>query len=547
MLENAQKVEVFLNDSCSVIKNPTRQKLIKDSVDRKYAMILNTGTLATWTSVESSGRSPKDTYMVKRDESAHAIDWSSPNANPLSPDTFEMLLEDALFTLKGKRTIYILDRVVGADPSYALPVKCITDSPLHALFVDNMFREVPREIERSIFYNRPFLLVALPTDKVMYQKYGGRLRELPDGKTSDMAVVADFDRRVGIVYGSAYMGSIKKLMFTVMNYYLPEHNILPLHCSANEGADGSSALLLGLSGTGKTTLSADPERALLGDDEHGWDDNGIANFENGCYAKLINLDPEKEPEIYNATFHPDHYLNHGAIVENLMVYVDGTFDLDDSRFTPNSRASYPLRYLTNIKESSVSGHPKCILFLTADAYGVLPPISKLTPPQAMFWFIMGYTSKLAGTETGIVEPQTTFSRFFGEPFMPRIPSDYAHLLGEKMQKFGVDVYLVNTGWSGGPYGVGKRMDIVLTRKMVRAALEGMLKNVEYDQDPIFKVWIPRSCPDVPHEILKPVNTWNDKDKFKEYALKLASEFAKKFDTSFAGKVDDAISAECPGK
>ncbi len=547
MLEYIKKTEKILNYFKPPIENPTRQKLIQDSVDRRYAMILSTGTLATWTSPESSGRSPKDTYMVRRKESENTIDWTSPSANPLEPKTFELLFEDSLFTLHSKRTVYVLDRVVGADSSYALPVKCVTDSPIHALFIDNMFRPVPEDIEKSIFYEKPFLLIALPLDKVMVRKYEGRLRKLPDGNTSNMAVVADFDKRVGIVYGSAYMGSIKKLMFTVMNYYLPEHNILPLHCSANEGTDGSSALLLGLSGTGKTTLSADPERALLGDDEHGWDDNGIANFEYGCYAKLINLDPEKEPEIYNATFHPDHYLNHGVIVENLMVYLDGTFDLNDSRFTPNSRASYPLRYLSNIKESSVSGHPRCILFLTADAYGVLPPISKLNPEQAMFWFIMGYTSKLAGTETGIVEPQTTFSRFFGEPFMPRIPSDYAHLLGEKMQKFGVDVYLVNTGWSGGPYGIGKRMDINLTRKMVRAALEGELKNAEYEQDPIFKVWIPKSCPGVPEKILKPVNTWDDKEKFKEYALKLAKEFAKKFDSSFADKVSDAIAAQCPGK
>ena len=547
MSEHMEKVGRLLNCFHPVIENPSRQKMIKDSVARKYAMVLKTGTLATWTPAESSGRSPKDTYMVKRKESENVIDWTSPNAIALEPDTFEMLFDDAIVTLRNKRTIYVLDRVVGADPSYALPVKCITDSPLHALFIDNMFRPVPEDISKSIFYSRPFLLLALPLDKVMAEKYAGRLRKLPDGKTSDMAVVADFDRRVGIVYGSAYMGSIKKLMFTVMNFYLPEHNILPLHCSANEGEDGSSALLLGLSGTGKTTLSADPERALLGDDEHGWDDRGIANFENGCYAKLINLDPEKEPEIYNATFHADYYLNHGAIVENLMVYPDGTFDLDDSRFTPNSRASYPLSYLTNIKESSVSGHPGSILFLTADAYGVLPPISRLTPAQAMFWFMMGYTSKLAGTETGIVEPQTTFSRFFGEPFMPRLPSDYAHLLGEKMKKFGVDVYLVNTGWSGGPYGVGKRMDINLTRRMVRAALEGELKDVDYEQDPIFKVWIPETCPGVPSEILKPINTWDDKDKFKESALKLASEFAKKFRSSFEGKVSEEIAAECPGR
>lgn len=547
MLEHREKVAGILKDYHTLIKNPTRKKLILDSVKRKYAMVLPTGTLATWTPVESSGRSPKDTYMVKRKESESAIDWSSPNSISLDPDTFEILFRDSLSALQNKRTIYVLNRVVGADSSYALPVTSITDSPLHSLFVDNMFRAIPEDIEKSIFYDRPFILIVLPYDKIVSQKYNGRLRQLPEGKTSDMAVAADFDKRIGIVYGSAYMGSIKKLIFTVMNFYLPAHNILPLHCSANEGNDGSSALLLGLSGTGKTTLSADPQRALLGDDEHGWSDEGIANFENGCYAKLINLDPEKEPEIYKATFHSDYYLNHGTIVENLMVYVDGTFDLDDSRFTPNSRASYPLRYLSNIKESSVSGHPKSILFLTADAYGVLPPISKLTPEQAMFWFMMGYTSKLAGTETGIVEPQTTFSRFFGEPFMPRLPSEYANLLGEKMKKFGVTVYLVNTGWSGGPYGVGERMDINLTRSMVRGALDGKLKNVEYEQDPIFKVWVPQSCPGIPSKILKPVNTWADKGKFKEDAMKLATKFARKFDDSFAGKVSESIAAECPGK
>jgi phosphoenolpyruvate carboxykinase (ATP) len=337
-------------------------------------------------------------------------------------------------------------------------------------------------------------------------------------------------------------------MFTVMNYILPGEGILPLHCSANEGPDGDTALLLGLSGTGKTTLSADPRRALLGDDEHGWSNNGIANFENGCYAKLINLREKKEPEIWNAVFHKAEYRDHGAIVENCMMYPWGTFDVDDERYTPNSRASYPLRFLTNIKTPPVGGHPKTILFLTADANAVLPPVARLTPEQAMLWFLMGYTSKLAGTETGIVDPVSTFSRFFGEPFMPRNPDVYATMLGEKMQEHGTNVYLVNTGWSGGPFGVGERMDIDITRAIVHAALSGDLEAVEYDPDPMFHILVPRSCPGVPSDILNPRNTWKDKAAFDQRAQKLAADFCRHFDTAYGDKgIDPSIIVQCPGK
>jgi len=337
-------------------------------------------------------------------------------------------------------------------------------------------------------------------------------------------------------------------MFTVMNYLLPAEGILPLHCSANEGPKGDTALLLGLSGTGKTTLSADPARALLGDDEHGWSDDGIANFENGCYAKLIGLDPDKEPEIHRAVFHPDHYLDHGAIVENAMVYPDGSFDLSDDRLTPNSRASYPLTYLSNVKPTACGGHPKTILFLTADANGVLPPIAKLTRNQAMLWFLMGYTSKLAGTETGIVEPKTTFSRFFGEPFMPRNPDVYARMLGEKMDRHGTAVYLVNTGWSGGPYGIGKRMEIALTRAMVDAALTGRLADAPDGGDRRFHLLVPQSCPGVPSEILDPKNTWSDKEAYEERADRLAAEFAAHFEKAYGDKgIDPEVASECPGR
>ena len=532
----------------NVLDNLDRRGLIQAAVDNREAFVAANGALATWTPPESTGRSPKDTYIVRHPESEGNIDWDSSNNIPMEPETFDMLFEDALKTLSGKPRLYITDRVVGADTSYALPVRVVSYWALTALFTDNMFRPVPEDIARSIFAQRGFTLLVAPYDKLDRARYEGRLRKLPDGQTSNMAVAMDFDRMLGVVYGSAYGGSVKKLIFTVMNYILPGEDILPLHCSANEGPDGDCALLLGLSGTGKTTLSADPRRALLGDDEHGWADNGIANFENGCYAKLINLRADKEPEIWNAVLHEAHYLEHGAIVENALMYPDGTFDLDDARLTPNSRASYPLSFLTNIKPSSRSGHPKTILFLTADANGVLPPVAKLTPEQAMLWFLMGYTSKLAGTETGIVDPVSTFSRFFGEPFMPRNPDVYARMLGERMQKHGTRVYLINTGWSGGPFGVGKRMDINLTREIVNCALCGRLEEMEYVEDPLFHILIPKRCPSVPPEVLLPRNTWADKEAYDVRARKLAHEFSARFDKVYGNKnIDPAVARQCPGK
>lgn len=547
-MEFKEKLEQLLSGHRNVIFNPERRRMIRDAVRLKEAIISKNGALATWTPPESTGRSPKDTVTVRRTESEGNIDWDSPNNIPITADTFDMILEDALETLSKKRRIYITDRTLGADPSYALPVRTVTDKALSALFTDNMFRPVPKDIGRSIFAKKEFILIALPYDKLDPSRYEGRLRRLPNGKTSNMAIAIDYDRYLGIVYGSAYGGSVKKLMFTVMNYLLPGHGILPLHCSANEGERGDCALLLGLSGTGKTTLSADPRRELLGDDEHGWSDSGIANFENGCYAKLIHLKKEKEPEIYNAVMHKAPYLEHGAIVENAMIYPDRTFDLDDDRLTPNSRGSYPLTFLMNIKESSTSTHPKTILFLTADANGVLPPVAYLNKNQAMLWFLMGYTSKLAGTETGIVEPVSTFSRFFGEPFMPRNPDAYATLLGEKITRHNTRVYLVNTGWSGGPYGIGKRMDINLTRAIVNAALEGKLKDVEYIEDRLFHINIPTSCPDVPKELLFPKNTWKDKKAFDKRAHQLASDFSQQFDRAYGNKnISAEIRRECPGK
>ncbi|HOW50644.1 MAG TPA: phosphoenolpyruvate carboxykinase (ATP) [bacterium] len=543
-----EKIDHLLKTHQKVEMNVSREELIFHAVTRGKALITVNGTLATWTPVESTGRSPKDTLIVRRPESETKIDWTSPACNPCTPETFDMLFADALEFLAKKQSFYVTDRVLGADSSYALPCRTITDRSLVALFTDNMFRAVPKDIDKSVFAKKGFTILAVPYNKLDPAKYVGRLRKLPSGKTTDMCIVMDFDNGIGIVIGSAYLGSVKKMMFTVMNHYLPEIGILPLHCSANEGEKGDCALLLGLSGTGKTTLSADPERALLGDDEHGWSDHGVANFENGCYAKLINLNKEKEPEIYNAVFHQAHHLKHGAIIENTMVFPDGSFDLYDGRLAENSRAGFPLSFLTNIKESAVSGHPTTILFLTADANGVLPPVAKLNKEQAMMWYLMGYTSKLAGTETGVKDPETTFSRFFGEPFFPRNPNDYINLFGEKLDKHHAHVYLVNTGWSGGPVGKGKRMDITLTRRLVSAALNGELEKVEYREDPLFHIMVPLSCPGVDANILNPQNTWEDKEAFHYRAEKLAEEFSRHFDRAYGLRsINPAVVKQCPGK
>jgi len=545
-----KRLEEHLKSRGGVFVNSSRADLISACVDNREVMVSACGALATWTRVESSGRSPSDTVFVKRPSSECNIDWTSPNCLPTTEETFDMVLDDVLRAYERAPALFVTDRLVVADPKCTLHVRTVSDRALTALFTCNMFRPFDQKLlDQSIFRDRPFTLVVVPEKKLDPARYEGRLRVDPTlGHTSTMYIGMDFDRGLGVVFGSAYCGSVKKLVFTVMNYFLPLEGILPLHCSANEGPDGRSALLLGLSGTGKTTLSADPSRALLGDDEHSWSDDCISNFEHGCYAKLINLDPSREPDIYRACFHEAPVREHGAIIENAMIYPDGTFDLSDQRFTENSRGSYPLSFLSNIKEPPVSDHPSTILFLTADANGVLPPLAKLTRGQAMLWFVMGYTSKLAGTERGIVEPKSTFSRFFGGPFMPLLPDKYARMLGEKMDKFGTEVYLVNTGWTGGPYGVGRRMDINLTRKMVSAALDGSLKNVECDPDPYFKVMVPRSCPGIEDcSVLKPVNTWADKAAYGEKAAKLAAEFAAFFDRNYCGKLDDSVTRECPGR
>ncbi len=542
-----ERLDRLLESHPLMMTNPERRRMIQEVVDNREAMVMACGALATWTPPESTGRSPLDTVTVRRKASEALIDWDSPNNIPITEETFEMILDDSLKTMASHDKLYVADRVLGSDSAHSLPVRVISDRVLTSLFADNMFRPVPPDIDRSCFAKRPFTLLVVPNHKLDPQRYDGRLRfDTKANRTTNMVIAMDFDQRVGVVFGSLYCGSVKKLMFTVMDYLLPGEGILPLHCSANEGPGGDVVLFLGLSGTGKTSLSADPGRALLGDDEHAWSNDGVSNLENGCYAKLINLRQDKEPEIYNACFHRAPYLEHGAIVENAMVFPDGRFDLDDDRYTPNSRGSYPLSFLRNIKTPPIGDHPRTIIFLTADANGVLPPIAKLTRNQAMFWFLMGYTSKLAGTETGIVEPKTTFSRFFGQPFMPRNPDVYAHLLGEKLERHEAQAYLVNTGWSGGPYGIGTRMDINLTRRLIHAALDGSLKDTQYTEDKRFHLLVPTMVGEF--ALKHPRDTWPDKAAYDQRADKLAGEFCGHFDRVYQGKgIAEAIARECPGK
>lgn len=536
----------FLSDLdklASQTKRLTRKELIGLAQKNGEVFISQNGALVQWTPVASTGRSPQDTYIVDHSEIHDSIDWTSPNNIPISIDLSDNLFRTALQYLKDSEQCYITNRVIGADSHYALPVITYTNSAVSAIFTENMFRPTPPDINRSVYSHSPFHLVVLPRLSLPDQLKPTR----KDGKKSQLVIFMDFHRKIGLIWGSSYLGSIKKLMFTVMNFLLPEQDILPLHASANEGANGDLALFLGLSGTGKTTLSADPERALLGDDEHGWSDHGISNFENGCYAKLINLDKIKEPEIFHAITHDDTPEKQGAIVENTMMYPDGTFDFNDVRLTENSRGSYPLTSLKNIKISSTGGVPSIIVFLTADANGVLPPVAKLSKHQAMFWFLMGYTSKLAGTEAGVKDPVSTFSRFFGAPFMPRNPQDYSTLLGKKLEKHNTQVFLVNTGWSGGPYGEGSRMSLSITRTIIKEILNGAANSLVYHEDKRFHVMVPDSFPGIDSQILDPSKTWTDFTSYQNRANRLAMEFSQTFQKNYETKnISQEIKSCCPG-
>lgn len=500
-------------------------QLYERALERGEGRLAHMGAFAAVTRPHT-GRSPRDRFFVREPGTEDTVDWDSVGV-AVSEEHFYALREGVIEFLDG-RELFVRDARAGADPNHALNVRVVNQNAWHNLFVYNMFlRPTPEELAT---FQPEFTVLHAPGFQADPRKHG---------TATGTFIVINFKERQVLIGGSNYAGEIKKSIFTVLNYMLPDQGVLPMHCSANIGADGDTALFFGLSGTGKTTLSADPERGLIGDDEHGWGDGGVFNFEGGCYAKTIRLSLESEPEIYRAT------QMFGTILENVVLR-KGTaeIDFDDATITQNTRASYPIHYIPNAVIPGRGDHPKNIVFLTADAFGVLPPISRLTPEQAMYHFLSGYTAKVAGTERGVTEPEATFSACFGAPFLPRHPGVYAKMLGERLREHGSKVWLVNTGWSGGGFGVGSRMELSYTRAMVRAALAGVLDDAGATADPFFGLHIPAEIPDVPSEILNPRDTWGDGAAYDAAATQLASMFRENF-CRFEAQVDDEVKAAGP--
>jgi phosphoenolpyruvate carboxykinase (ATP) len=491
--------------------NLSTPALYEQAVQRHEGNVAHLGPLVTRTG-QYTGRSPKDRFIVEEPTTKDLIWWGKVN-HGFDPKRYEILRARLTAYLQG-RDLFVQDCYTGADPDHKMPIRVVNETAWHNLFARNMFIQEPD----------PKKLMAHVPEYTILHAPGFLAVPEEDGTNSEAFVVLHLGRKEVIIGGTAYAGEIKKSMFSIMNFLLPQKGVLPMHCSANYGkTKDDAALFFGLSGTGKTTLSADSTRTLIGDDEHGWSDNGVFNFEGGCYAKVIRLSPEGEPEIYETT------RRFGTILENVaMDSARRRLDLDSSEFTENTRASYPIPHIPNATRDGVGGHPRNVLFLTADAFGVLPPVSKLTREQAMYHFLSGYTAKVAGTERGVTEPQPNFSACFGAPFLPLNPTTYAELLGKKLDAHGSDVWLVNTGWTGGAFGVGSRMSLKYTRAMVRAILGGTLAQVPTHPDPIFGIQVPESCPDVPAEILDPRNTWEDKDAYDAQARKLAGMFVDNF-------------------
>jgi phosphoenolpyruvate carboxykinase (ATP) len=483
--------------------------LVEKVLARKEGKLTSTGAVVANTG-KYTGRSPNDKYIVIDSETEEKVDWGEVN-KPISKDIFLNLYDKVLQYLNEKEEVFSFQGFAGADKNSTLPIQVINELAWHNLFASQLFI---KPTEKELLDHKPeFTVISAPHFKADPYK---------DGTNSEAFIIISFEHRVVLIGGTEYAGEIKKSIFSVMNYLLPQKDVLPMHCSANVGAEGDVGLFFGLSGTGKTTLSADPNRLLIGDDEHGWSNNGVFNIEGGCYAKCVNLSEKKEPQIFRA-------IRFGSVLENVMIDEKSRLpDYDDTSLTENTRAAYPLNNIENTVLPSVAGHPRTIVFLTADAFGVLPPISKLTKEQAMYHFLSGYTSKLAGTERGVTSPQATFSACFGAPFLPLAPATYAKMLGEKIDQFNVNVFLVNTGWTGGAYGEGNRMDLSYTRAMVHAALEGELNQTEYTTDPIFGLSIPNHCPGVPSKVLMPRKTWNDPANYDEKAKQLALKFHENF-------------------
>ncbi|MDO6730240.1 phosphoenolpyruvate carboxykinase [Marinovum sp. 2_MG-2023] len=511
----------------NVYYNFMEPALIEAALQRKEGQLGKGGAFLVSTG-KFTGRSPKDKHVVKTDTVADTIWWE--NNAAMSPEGFDNLYNDMLAHMKG-RDYFVQDLVGGADPAHSIDVRMVTELAWHGLFIRHMLRRPDREDLNEFVAD--FTVINCPSFKADPERHNCR---------SDTVIAMNFDRKLILIGGTEYAGENKKSVFTLLNYLLPEKGIMPMHCSANHavGNPVDTAVFFGLSGTGKTTLSADPSRILIGDDEHGWSDRGTFNFEGGCYAKTINLSATAEPEIYATTS------KFATVIEN-MVFDEETKELDfeDDSLTANMRCAYPLEYISNASSSALGGHPKNIIMLTCDAFGVLPPIARLTPAQAMYHFLSGFTSKVAGTERGVTEPEPTFSTCFGAPFMPRRPEAYGNLLREKIAKHGATCWLVNTGWTGGAYGTGSRMPIKATRALLTAALDGSLADAEFRKDPNFGFDVPTDVPGVPEVLLDPRRTWGAKDAYDAQAAKLVQMFADNF-AQYVPFIDDDVKAAAIG-
>ncbi len=501
-------------------------QLYEQVIRRREGLLAHLGPIVVRTG-HTTGRSPNDKFIVDEETSRDKIHWDGDVNRPITEDAYNRLYDHMLNYIQG-RDLFVQDCYVGADPNYRLPLRVITEDAWQSLFARNMFIQI-KDRDELLNHVPQFRIIALP----------GLHAQPPEDYAvdSETFIVVNFKERTVLIGATRYGGEIKKSVFTIMNYLLPQSEVLSMHCSANVGTAGDSALFFGLSGTGKTTLSADPHRALIGDDEHGWSEEGIFNFEGGCYAKIIRLSQEAEPQIHETT------RKFGTIMENVMIdFENRRVDLNDAAFTENTRAAYPISHLDNVVRGGVAPHPKNIVFLTCDAFGVMPPVAKLTPDQAMYHFLSGYTAKVAGTVVGIDEPVPDFSACFGAPFMALHPGVYAKMLGERIKKHDVNCWLVNTGWTGGPYGIGHRINIGLTRAILGAALMGDLNKVEMHEEPFFGVQVPKSCPEVDPRLLDPKTTWDDEQAYDTQARKLCEQFRenfKKFEDGVEQNVIDA--------
>ena len=498
-----------LTEGLHAHRNLSTPQLVETAIARGEARLAANGALVAMTGART-GRSPRDKFTVEDDQTRERVHWGKVN-QPFPPEKFEALLQRVLRHM-AERDLYVMDLAAGADPANRLPLQVICEYAWHALFVKQLFvRPTPAELAE----HRPeFTVIAAPEFDAVPER---------DGVRSGTFILTDFTKKIILIGGTRYAGEMKKSIFGVMNYLLPQRNIFPMHCSANIGPAGDTALFFGLSGTGKTTLSADPDRRLIGDDEHGWSPEGVFNFEGGCYAKCVDLTLEKEPQIYNA-------IRFGSVLENVVLDPNTAEpDYSDIRYTENTRAAYPIEFIANAVIPGIGGHPRNVMFLAADAFGVLPPVAKLTPDQAMYHFLSGYTAKLAGTEAGLgSEPVPEFSTCFGSPFLPLAPGVYAELLGRRLREHRAQCWLVNTGWTGGAFGVGRRMSLRHTRAMVHAALDGRLAKAEFVTEEAFGLSIPTTCPEVPAELLNPRNAWADKAAYDTQARLLASKFVENF-------------------